>query len=108
MKMPAVNFVYGPEWWDIRILPSDVKQQIYSKNKHKLMMKRSQMTPHAFKMLQDQVDQIQRFLVDNVENSTAKYETMKNWIRSIDQTRDENFKDVFPEYNNLIKVYNDH
>jgi pyruvate-formate lyase-activating enzyme len=108
MKMPAVNFVYGPEWWDIRILPLKVKQEIYKENEHKLMLKKSHMSPKSFEMLKEQVDQVQRFLLDSVDNSTTKYEAMMNWIRSIDQSRNENFKDVFPEYNNLIKVYNDH
>jgi MoaA/NifB/PqqE/SkfB family radical SAM enzyme len=108
MKMPAVNFVYGPEWWDIRILPPKVKQEIYKENEHKLMIKKSHMSTTSFEMLKEQVDQVQRFLLDSVENSTTKYEAMMNWIRSIDQSRSENFKDVFPEYNNLIKVYNDH
>ena len=72
------------------------------------MIKKSKMSPQAFKMLEEQVEQVNRFLLDSVKDSTTKYETMKNWIRSIDQTRGENFKDVFPEYNNLIKVYNDH
>jgi hypothetical protein len=66
------------------------------------------MSPKSFEMLKEQVDQVQRFLLDSVDNSTTKYEAMMNWIRSIDQSRNENFKDVFPEYNNLIKVYNDH
>lgn len=108
MKMPMVNFVYGPEWWDIRVLPTDVKQQIYSKNKHDLMAKQSSMSEHTFEVLQEQVDQIQKFLLDDVDNSSAKYKVMKNWVKSIDQSRNENFKDVFPEYNNLIKVYNDY
>jgi MoaA/NifB/PqqE/SkfB family radical SAM enzyme len=107
LKMPHVNFVYGPEWWDIRILPADVKKTIYNRNMKQMMMKRPRMTPRAYSMLQEQVDQVQKFLMDDVENSNTKYETMKHWIRSIDGSRSENFKDVFPDYNNLIKVYNE-
>lgn len=107
LKMPAVNFVYGPEWWDIRILPADVKKAIYSRNKHQMMTIQPKLDTQTFRMLEKQVDQIQKFLLDDVLDSTAKYDVMKKWIRSIDQSRNENFKDVFPDYNNLIKVYDE-
>jgi len=106
LTMPAVNFVYGPEWWDIRILPDDVKRIIYNRNKHQLTAIKPKLDTHTFRMFEEQVDQIQKFLIDDVSDSDAKYEVMKKWIRSIDQSRNENFQDIFPEYNNLIKVYN--
>ena len=107
LKMPAVNFVYGPEWWDIRILPDDVKRVIYGRNKHRMMMIKPRLDAYTFRMLEEQVDQIQKFLLDDVSDSGAKYDVMRKWIRSIDQSRNENFKDIFPDYNNLIKVYNE-
>jgi hypothetical protein len=29
-----------------------------------------------------------------------------HWIRAIDENRNENFHDIFQEYNQLLKVYN--
>lgn len=96
--IPAVNFVYGPDWWDIRILPNDVKRKILNQIN----------TKHTSqdKNIDYQVDQIKKFLIDRVDNADYKYEQMKHWIRSIDSLRNESFANVFPEFNKLIKVYN--
>jgi len=103
--MPAVNFVYGPEWWDIRILPNDAKQHIVQRNNNKLDELKQELTAEVYESLHQQVDQVQKFLLDTVDDSANKYQTMKQWICSIDRTRNENFKDTFPEYNQLLKVY---
>ena len=104
--VPAVNFVYGPEWWDIRILPNDVKQEIYKRNTNKLNELKQLISTAEYRQIYEQVEQIQRFLLDTVENSESKYYEMMHWIRAIDKNRNENFHDIFQEYNQLIKVYN--
>ena len=103
--VPAVNFVYGPEWWDIRILPNGVKQEIHKRNTDKLNALKQLMSAAEYQQIYEQVEQIQRFLLDTVENSESKYYKMMHWIRAIDKNRNENFHDIFQEYNQLLKVY---
>lgn len=93
--MPSVNFVYGPEWWDIRILPIDVKEKISIK------LDELKFTDAHYC---EQINQIKKFLFDSVENADNKYEQMKHWIKSIDSLRNESFAEVFTEFNKLIKV----
>jgi MoaA/NifB/PqqE/SkfB family radical SAM enzyme len=105
-SVPAVNFVYGPEWWDIRILPDNIKQHIHNRNINKLDKIKQSLTDTEYQKIYEQIDQVQRFLLDTVKDSENKYQKMMHWIKSIDKNRNENFQNVFYEYNQLLKVYN--
>lgn len=105
--VPEINFVYGPLWWDIRILPDDIKKKIYDYHSTLLNKSIHELPVGIFENIELKVKQVHDFLFDNVDDSAEKFNTMKQWINGVDLQRQEKFDKVFSDYNKILKVYND-
>jgi pyruvate-formate lyase-activating enzyme len=105
--VPAVNFVYGPLWWDIRILPDDIKKKIHDYHSTLLNKSIHELPTGIFENIKLEVKKVHDFLFDNIDDSDKKFNTMKQWINGVDLQRQEKFDKVFPDYNKILKVYND-
>ena len=104
--VPTVNFVYGPLWWDIRILPDHVKDHIWHRNEKLFPECMAEIKDHANQIrFQDRYEQIQRFLKDSTNDAEAKFQQMLHWLRSVDLSRSQRFDQVFVDYNSLLGVY---
>lgn len=115
-KVPEVNWVYGPEYLDVRILPTDIKHAIIEKidkdwqymlSTDILQQDWKKQRPVISKTLLDiwrQYHELVNFIADSVEGSDAKFEQFKKWTRALDKTRDQSFASVFPEYNKYLQI----
>lgn len=104
-KIPFVNFVYGPDWWDIRNLPSSVKEKIYKRNQEIFENLNDTLHPRFRHEFKQSYNDIQNFLKDNVEPNIQKFQEMSYWIKSIDTKRNQKFNEFFKDYNELLKIY---
>ena len=104
-RVADVNWVYGPEWLDVRILPNYVKQKCLDKIKTDWNNMQDILQPHNVDQFTQQYHELVNFIPDTVKNREAKLEQLKRWTRALDKSRNQNFAEVFPDYNNIIKIY---
>ena len=103
-KVPEVNWVYGPEWLDVRILPDHIKDACLDKITADWEDMHDILQPGNVDQFTRQYNELIRFIPDTVDNSDAKFAQLKRWTRALDKSRNQNFSDVFPEYNKYLQI----
>jgi len=103
-KVPEVNWVYGPEWLDVRILPGDVKTACLQRINQDWSSMQQILEPGNVDQFTRQYHELINFIPDSVEGSDAKFDQLKKWTRALDKTRDQSFARVFPEYNKYLQI----
>ena len=88
-----INILHYPVEFDIQQIPRDIKKEIIQRLQH----------PEIYEQeIKTAVDYISRSPDYAIEDW---HEALAQKIKSVDTVRDENFKDVFPELNEMIKIY---
>jgi len=86
-----LNTIHGPDWYDMRYLPMPIKEKITNKlAKYKNL---------------SQIDFILKYLKH--DENLSHWEDFKFWTKTKDEYRKENFSQVYPEFYEIIKGYDD-
>lgn len=82
-----LNIATNPHWYNIKNLPSDVKQAVVKKYK------------------QYNIEQLEPILgfMENGQQDLESWEEFKFWTRAKDEYRKESFAETFPEFYEIIK-----
>ena len=85
------NMVYVPEHYSAKCLPKLAKQKIRD---HLLASKFS-----------DQFSNIIKYIEDTTEDQTFNFIQFRDWLKKIDENRNESFQELFPEYAKALNEF---